>query len=193
MPKLEDIKRTRKGNKISRFFRHVFENKAVKRILGVNLALGMVTSSFFPIKGFMTTTPDTAIIQENLTPLTTEHDIQVPVKEFTISQGFSIFHPAVDLAGYMGEPIYPIMAGRIEATDNSNYGYGNAIIIDHGDNLTSLYAHLSKIEVAEGQDVTTSTEIGKMGATGNATGPHVHLEIRENGLPINPWTIIPRP
>ncbi|MCJ7805311.1 M23 family metallopeptidase [Patescibacteria group bacterium] len=193
MPSLEDIKKARKGSKISRFFRHVFEHRSVKKLLGANLAMGIILSSFLPIKTIDTTAPDSAVIQENIAPLTTERKIQTPVKEFMISQGFSFFHPGVDLAGNLGEPVYPIMGGVIEAVDHSRYGYGNAIIIGHGNEITSLYAHLSEIEVAEGQYVTTIIEVGKMGATGHATGPHVHLEVRQNGIPMNPWAIVPMP
>ncbi len=193
MPSLKDIRKARKGSKISRFFRHVFEHRSVKRLLGANLAMGIILSSFLPIKTIDTTAPESAVIQENIAPLTTERKIQTPVKEFMISQGFSFFHPGADLAGYLGEPVYPIMGGVIEAVDHSRYGYGNAIIVGHSDGITSLYAHLSAIEVAEGQQVTTITEIGKLGATGHATGPHVHLEVRQNGIPMNPWTIVPMP
>lgn len=193
IPNIDDIMRVKKGSKISRFFRHVFEHKNVKRLLGANLAMGIVLSSFLPIKALDAKAPETVIIQDNLNPVTTENKVQIPVKQFSITQGFSFFHPGVDLAGYLGQPVYPIMSGTVEATSHSKYDYGNAIIINHGDEITSLYGHLSQIEVAEGQAVTTSTEIGKMGATGRATGPHLHLEVRQNGIPVNPWAIVPMP
>jgi murein DD-endopeptidase MepM/ murein hydrolase activator NlpD len=71
-------------------------------------------------------------------------------------------------------------------------GYGNTVFIDHGNNLTSRYAHLSKIEVKVGDKVNMDTEIGKLGITGRTTGPHLHLEIHENGKAINPLTVLPR-
>lgn len=93
----------------------------------------------------------------------------------------------------MGEEVRPIMPGKIEAISRESFGYGNAIIVDHGNKLTSLYAHLSRIYATEGQEVDTNTVIGLLGATGHATGPHVHLEIRDHGTPINPATVLPFP
>ena len=83
------------------------------------------------------------------------------------------------------------MAGIVEAIDQSKYAYGNAILINHGNEITSLYAHLSKIEVGVNQEVTIETEVGKMGATGHASGDHLHLEIRDHGKPINPLSLLP--
>ncbi|OGM02605.1 hypothetical protein A2115_01150 [Candidatus Woesebacteria bacterium GWA1_41_8] len=84
------------------------------------------------------------------------------------------------------------MAGVVQAASYTKIGYGNAVLISHGNDMTSLYAHLSKIEVKVGDVVESSTEIGKMGATGHATGPHLHLEIRDHGVPINPLSVLPR-
>jgi murein DD-endopeptidase MepM/ murein hydrolase activator NlpD len=83
------------------------------------------------------------------------------------------------------------MDGVVAEIQHSRFAYGNAVIINHDGNLTSLYAHLSKIDVKEGQSITTLTKIGEMGATGHAFGDHLHLEIRKNGLPINPFSILP--
>jgi murein DD-endopeptidase MepM/ murein hydrolase activator NlpD len=64
-------------------------------------------------------------------------------------------------------------------------------LINHGSDITTLYAHLSKIFVEPNQEVTTDTVIGEMGATGHALGDHLHLEIRDTGKPINPLTVLP--
>lgn len=63
---------------------------------------------------------------------------------------------------------------------------------EHADGLASLYAHLSEINVKEGDRVDTRTVIGKMGRTGNATGDHLHLEVYKNGRPVNPISILPK-
>jgi len=118
--------------------------------------------------------------------------IQYPVEPVKITQGFGFFHPGIDLDGLTGDKIRPIKSGVVEAVSYSKYTYGNAIIVNHGDDLTSLYAHLSKIDVSEGDSVTTDTVIGEMGATGHASGDHLHLEIRDSGRAINPFTILPR-
>ena len=84
------------------------------------------------------------------------------------------------------------MDGRVFAINYSRYAYGNAILIYHGSEITSLYAHLSKINVTPNQEVTTDMVIGEMGATGRSFGDHLHLEIRDNGVPINPLTVLPK-
>jgi murein DD-endopeptidase MepM/ murein hydrolase activator NlpD len=64
------------------------------------------------------------------------------------------------------------------------------VVLTHKNGLDSYYAHLSKIEVSTGQTIEMNTEIGKMGATGHATGTHLHLEIHQNGASVNPLTIL---
>ena len=83
------------------------------------------------------------------------------------------------------------MAGKVEAISRSRYAYGNAIIIDHGNQITSLYAHLSEIKVKKDEEVNLKTEIGKVGSTGHSSGAHLHLEIRDQQRPINPYVILP--
>lgn len=87
----------------------------------------------------------------------------------------------------------PVMAGTVEAIQYSGFAYGNAVLVRHGDNFSSLYAHLSKITVSEDQKVDLHTVIGEVGSTGRSSGDHLHLEIRENGRPINPLSMLPKP
>lgn len=190
---LSQIKNTKSGNKVSRFFRYIFENKRIQKILGTNIALLMIASSYLPKPASGEEIVENSIITETNIHVSTEKGVQYPVEEVKITQGFKIFHPGIDLDGLTGDPIKPIKAGFVEAISKSKYAYGNAIIINHGNQLTSLYAHLSKILVAEGQEVTIHTVIGEMGATGRSYGDHLHLEIREHGVPINPTSILPLP
>jgi murein DD-endopeptidase MepM/ murein hydrolase activator NlpD len=71
-------------------------------------------------------------------------------------------------------------------------GYGNLVVLSHKNGFDSYYAHLSKIEVATGNIVDMNTEIGKMGVTGHSTGSHLHLEIHQNGVSLNPLTVLSR-
>ena len=174
--------------------RQLFGHKNLNRILGTNLAVIFLATSFIPSHAIANqdVAPDQAIIATTETPLTTERVLQYPVSPVVINQGYSFFHPALDLDGVIGRDVKPIKNGRVEAISRSKYTYGNAIIIDHGNNLSSLYAHLSKVFVFEGQEVSTNTIIGEVGSTGHSTGPHLHLEIRDHGQPVNPYVILPR-
>lgn len=194
MPKISELRRTRSGNKISRFFRHVFEHKKIKQILGANLTLMVVASSFLPTStGAQNIKAEEIVIEANSTSsLTTEHGIRYPVDNVKINQGFRAFHPGVDFEGITGDTVYPIMSGSVAATSTSRYAYGNAVIVNHGNQITSLYAHLSKINVATGQTVTTLTKLGEVGSTGRSSGDHLHLEVRDHERPINPFIVLPR-
>lgn len=192
-------KKYRVGNIFHKFLRHVFEHKSVKKIFGANMALMLVASTFTPAtaglseKSFAgTNEPESVVISENNIPLTTTKSIQNPVENVSITQGYRFYHPGIDLDGITGDPIKPIKNGVVINVDYSRFAYGNSVIVDHGEGITTLYAHLSTIAVAEGQTVTTSDEIGKMGATGRSFGDHLHLEVRENGVPVNPLNILPR-
>ena len=106
--------------------------------------------------------------------------------EFAQSSGYQVFHTGIDIANTTGTSITPFMQGEVVYAGEIFWGYGKHIIIDHGDNIRSIYAHLDKIYVFEGQRVTIGGEVGRMGSTGWSTGPHLHLEIRVYGIPVNP-------
>lgn len=94
-------------------------------------------------------------------------------------------HTGVDLATSLGTPIYPIASGTVTFV-GYNGSYGNKVVVDHGDGIESWYAHCNSLNVSVGDTVTTDTCIATVGSTGNSTGPHLHLEIRINGSPVNP-------
>jgi murein DD-endopeptidase MepM/ murein hydrolase activator NlpD len=102
-------------------------------------------------------------------------------------------HLAIDLAANLGDPIYAADGGLIVYAGLNNFGYGNMVMIDHGNGFQTLYAHLSAIFVGCGQGVTKGQTIGSAGATGHASGPHLHFEVRYNGVPIDPWDVLPPP
>lgn len=95
-------------------------------------------------------------------------------------------HTGLDICGPIGTPINAAAAGTVSYVNYSNVSYGNCIKISHGNGVETLYAHLSNIYVVEGQSVGIGELIGSMGSTGNSTGSHLHLEIRNNGAVVNP-------
>ncbi len=100
-------------------------------------------------------------------------------------------HLAIDIAAGEGAPVYAADAGVVtRATSGYNNGYGNVIMIDHGNGFVTLYAHLSAINVSVCQGVGTGTVIGAAGNTGNSFGAHLHFEVRLNGGFINPWSVL---
>lgn len=104
-----------------------------------------------------------------------------------ITQGFRSFHRAFDIANRGGGPILAADSGRIIVAgwvDNS--GYGNRVMVDHGNGFVTLYAHMSVISVQVGQTVKRGDLLGQMGSTGRSTGTHLHFEIRQGGVNQNP-------
>jgi murein DD-endopeptidase MepM/ murein hydrolase activator NlpD len=102
-------------------------------------------------------------------------------------------HWGIDLAGNNGEAVFATDAGVVVYAGWNNYGYGNMIMVDHGNNFQSLYAHLSGINVGCGQSVGQGELIGAIGNTGRSTGAHLHFEIRAISSFVNPWDVLPAP
>lgn len=100
-------------------------------------------------------------------------------------------HRGIDIAGNDGEGVYATDAGVVVYAGWNNYGYGNMIMIDHGNNFQSLYAHLSGISVGCGQSVGQGDLIGAIGNTGRSSGSHLHFEIRSLSSWLNPWDVLP--
>src|SRR5215208_2812349 len=100
-------------------------------------------------------------------------------------------HWGIDIAGNEGEGVYATDAGVVVYAGWNNYGYGNMIMVDHGNNFQSLYGHLSGINVGCGQSVGQGEVIGAVGSTGRSTGAHLHFEIRAISSWVNPWDVLP--
>lgn len=99
--------------------------------------------------------------------------------------GRPALHTGLDLRDEYGAPVRATADGTVVFA-SADGGYGNMVEIDHGNGLTTRYAHLSKFEVRPGQKVKAGTIVGRIGATGRATGPHLHYETRIDGTPVNP-------
>ncbi|MEM8809663.1 MAG: peptidoglycan DD-metalloendopeptidase family protein, partial [Cyanobacteria bacterium P01_G01_bin.38] len=103
--------------------------------------------------------------------------------------GYRRFHAGVDFGASHGTTIIAADSGQVIFSGWYG-GYGNAVIVDHGSGLTSLYGHTSKLLVSEGQSVQQGQAIAKVGSTGLSTGPHLHFEVRRNGSPVNPMEFL---
>ncbi len=104
---------------------------------------------------------------------------------------FSSTHLAIDIAAGLGAPVYAADSGVVVVAGWNSSGYGNVIMIDHGNGYMTVYGHLSSVNVSLCQGVTQGQLIGLAGSTGNSTGPHLHFEVREGGGYVNPWNVLP--
>jgi Peptidase family M23 len=100
-------------------------------------------------------------------------------------------HAGVDFPAAAGTPVFAAQSGRVALAEELFYS-GNTVVIDHGYGIYTLYAHLSAIEVKPGASVTAATEIGKVGATGRVTGPHLHWGLTVNQARVNALNIVQR-
>jgi murein DD-endopeptidase MepM/ murein hydrolase activator NlpD len=99
-------------------------------------------------------------------------------------------HTGIDIDGYTGQPIVAAKDGRVIVA--SPYGgYGNAVVVDHGGGIATLYAHMSSFGVSNGQSVAQGQIVGNVGCTGSCTGDHLHFEVRVNGAPASPLDYLP--
>jgi len=100
------------------------------------------------------------------------------------------FHSGIDIGADYGDPIRAADGGIVICADWLG-GYGKAVILDHGAGISTLYGHNSELLVGEGQRVYKGQVIARAGATGYATGPHLHFEVRQNGSPVDPLAYLP--
>lgn len=172
-----------------RLARRVFEFKHIQRMLGLLVVSSVFSLAVLPVSvSSLQTVIDTNFtqVQAEEMEVTTEKSIRLPMESFTITQGYRLFHPGIDIAAPKGTPVYPIMDGMVTSVGRERFAYGNHVIIEHGGGLRSLYAHLAKIEVKEGEKVAKDSILGLLGSTGWSTGPHLHLQIEQNGHWVNP-------
>ena len=104
--------------------------------------------------------------------------------------GTQRLHTGIDIGADYGDAIRAADGGVVIHADWMG-GYGNAVIIDHGNGISTLYAHNSQLLVDEGQTVAKGQTVARCGSTGYSTGPHLHFEVRQNGSPVNPLNYLP--
>jgi murein DD-endopeptidase MepM/ murein hydrolase activator NlpD len=100
------------------------------------------------------------------------------------------YHGGVDFRCASGSNVYASASGTVIAAHNLEYSYGHYLIIDHGNGLSTLYAHNTTLLVGVGDHVNKGQVIARSGSTGNSSGPHVHFEVRVNGTRVNPWNYL---
>ena len=106
---------------------------------------------------------------------------------------YAAWHPGIDIATNMGDPIYAADNGVVVYAGWNTWGYGNLVVIDHGNGWQTWYAHNSAIYVGCGQNVFQGGVVAAAGSTGHSTGPHLHFETRLNGTFPNPFNVLPPP
>jgi len=119
--------------------------------------------------------------------------------EGTVTSGFGMrvhpilgdwrMHQGMDIGAEAGTPIHPLAAGVVTRAEEAR-GYGKVVVVDHGNGWSTLYAHCEAMDVSPGDRVTPSSILGQVGSTGLSTGPHLHLEVHENGQAIDPASVI---
>jgi murein DD-endopeptidase MepM/ murein hydrolase activator NlpD len=118
-----------------------------------------------------------------------------PVEAGVISSEYGArwgkMHKGIDIAAEVGEPVYAVADGEVIYAGDGLRGYGNVIIVQHADRVSSLYAHNSELKVKQGDHVSQGTLIALMGSTGHSTGPHVHFELRQGDVAVNPHSLLP--
>ena len=122
---------------------------------------------------------------------------QWPVSKAKLTQPFRFGpkkHNGLDLAAPQNTPIYSIASGKVIYVGQSFRGFGKMVLIEHDgpEKWASLYAHLNRFKVREGQSVSKGSTIGLMGKTGNASGTHLHFELRYNKRPVDPMKVLPK-
>jgi murein DD-endopeptidase MepM/ murein hydrolase activator NlpD len=182
----------RTGTFTGRLIRYFADHKGIRKVLAANFAIVATLASFTPQSTNIQAEGTDMAVVESQTNLFTQKGMQYPVESVKVNQGYGFFHPGLDLGGVKGDPVKPIMPGVVAYSGFDRSGYGNLVVLTHKNGFDSYYAHLSKIEVATGKIVDINTEIGEMGATGHATGTHLHLEIHQNGVSLNPLTVLSR-
>lgn len=150
---------------------------------------------------FPTAIPVVAEVEEP-GPVYRQIAFEEPVRGFAINSRFGLrrlggepaarVHKGVDIAAPTGTSVFAATEGRVLRTGYQPEGYGRFVELEHPNGMTTLYAHLSRIDVAGGQEVAASQRIGLVGSTGFSTGPHLHFEVRRDGTQINPSRVTGR-
>lgn len=189
------LPRPYRANPLSKFFRRIFEKDNLRKVLGLNLATAMVLiplgnqviQAATPEKQLNVVIADIDESEASAQIVTKAREFINPVvKHNQVSQGYRPGHLAYDITGPLGSDVIAFTSGRVHQIESGTFGLGKYIVLDHGHGLVSVYAHLRSFNVKIGDHVKTGDKIGEIGMTGYTTGPHVHFEVHDNGVPVNP-------
>lgn len=173
-------------------------------------ALALFVAAFAP--GVTASPPKSTLAAPVAPPLTAKAEaagpvmrqivFTTPVKGHAVNSAFGLrklaieakarAHKGVDIAAPQGTSVFTAAEGRVLRTGFDPEGYGAFIEVAHPNGMTTLYGHLSRVDVARGDTVTPGQRIGLVGSTGYSTGPHLHFEVRRNGGQINPAKVMDR-
>jgi len=133
-------------------------------------------------------------------PITRKIAFSAPVVGYAVNSPFGLrklaieaharAHKGVDIAAPKGTSVFTAAEGVVMRTGYDAGGYGNFIEVRHPNGMSTLYGHLSRIDVASGADVVPGQRIGLVGSTGYSTGPHLHFEVKRNGGQVNPTKVM---
>ena len=168
----------------------IFDKKVLMRLFGLQIA-GLATALSFVAYPTHAFDYNMAQSLQNEAPsvvvTTTNSDYTFPLEStLGMSQTFHAFHPGVDLRAPRGTKVLSMAEGTIVEVEEMLVGYGHFVRIAHKGTLSSLYAHLDKVEVKPGDKVTKGQTIGNVGMTGWTTGPHLHFEVYVGNKSVNP-------
>ena len=139
---------------------------------------------------------------EDAGPVMRQIAFAAPVRGYAVNSKFGLrklaieakarAHKGVDIAAPKGTGVFTAAEGRVVRTGYEAGGYGNFIEVRHPNGMSTLYAHLSRIDVTRGAAIATGQRIGLVGSTGYSTGPHLHFEVRRNDAQVNPAKVVGR-
>ncbi len=154
--------------------------------VGINVISDKLVNQNAMTQAIQIKDPTTGEVVAEINPTVVWPTKGVITLEFGQSSLYQVLHTGIDIAGKLDDPVNPAMNGTVIYAGEIFWGFGKHIIIDNGNNVSTIYAHLDKIYVYPGQKVTTDTIIGGQGQTGWATGVHLHFQVNVNGIPVNP-------
>jgi murein DD-endopeptidase MepM/ murein hydrolase activator NlpD len=154
--------------------------------VGINIISDKLVSQNSITQTIQIKDPVTGEVVKEINPTIVWPTKGVITLEFAKSSPYQVFHTGIDIASKLDQPVNPSMDGTVIYAGEVFWGFGKHVIIDHGDNIQTIYGHLNKIYVYKGQKVTTTDTIGGQGSTGWSTGIHLHFQINVYGIPVNP-------